>query len=116
MNHILPVYLDNNATTRVDQRVVTAMLPWFEERIGNSDSLDHSFGWDASDGIENARSGIAELIGADATELSFSSGSTESIVTVLSGIEVPHQETLFVVACASEHHAVLETLRQLQER
>src|SRR6478752_9053353 len=73
-----PVYLDNQATTRCDPRVMAAMLPWFTEHYGNPHSVEHVMGTEAEAAVEGARAQVAALIGADAKELVFTSGATES--------------------------------------
>jgi cysteine desulfurase len=109
------VYLDNNATTPVDGRVLTRMLPYFSERFGNAASRDHPFGWDAAEAVEEARSHIANLINAQPQEIIFTSGATESIRCALKRATTV-KKTSRLITCLTEHEAVLETCRTLEKR
>jgi cysteine desulfurase len=110
----LPIYLDNHATTRTDPRVVEAMLPYFTTIYGNAASVSHRFGWQAGEAVDRAREQVAALIGADAKEIVFTSGATESdnlaIKGVLPGLK---RRGNHIVSAATEHKAVLDPLRRL---
>lgn len=108
------VYLDNHATTRVDPRVVSAMLPWFDEEYGNAGSVIHPFGEAAREAVDRSRQTIAEAIGADPSEIVFTSGATESNNLALLGVaERPRRRGDHLVSVTTEHAAVLDPLRRL---
>ncbi len=112
-----PVYLDYASTTPVDARVLQAMLPWLTERFGNPASTTHSYGWEAHDAVEQARENVARLIGADAREIIFTSGATESNNLALKG--AAHQlaeRGRHIVTVCTEHKAVLDTCRELERQ
>ncbi len=106
-----PIYLDHNATTPLDPRVAERMQPFLADAFGNPASRDHAFGWDAAEAVEEARSQVAELVGARPSEIIFTSGATESISFALKGLAARFTA---VVTSATEHEAVLEVCRQLQ--
>ncbi|WHU02406.1 aminotransferase class V-fold PLP-dependent enzyme [Sphingomonas sp. NIBR02145] len=110
-----PIYLDFQATTPVDPRVLAEMLPWFAERWGNPHATDHRFGRDAAQAIQIARQQVATLIGADPREIIFSSGATESNNFLLQGASAVMAAAgrSRVITCATEHKAVLEVVAQL---
>ena len=111
-----PVYLDNHATTRVDPRVVEAMLPYFTDDYGNAGSTNHVFGWRAHDAVESARRTIAESIGASPKELVFTSGATESNNLAIRGVAERAARGRHVVSVTTEHKAVLDPLRRLARK
>ena len=112
----LPIYFDNHATTPVDPRVVDAMLPFFTEQFGNSASK-HAFGWEAEAAVHEARKSVADLIGAAAREIVFTSGATESDNLAIKGAAEAYRDRGdHVVTCAAEHKAVLDTCKFLQTR
>jgi cysteine desulfurase len=111
----LPIYLDNNATTRTDPRVVEAMLPYFTERYGNAASRHHAFGRAAEEAVEQARACVARLLHAEAREIVFTSGATESDNLALKGVLAAYRgKGDHLVTAATEHRAVLDTTRRLE--
>ncbi|HUC61000.1 MAG TPA: IscS subfamily cysteine desulfurase [Alphaproteobacteria bacterium] len=111
----LPIYLDYQATTPVDPRVLQAMLPYFAEKFGNPGSVSHSFGREASLAVENAREQVAALIGAEAREIVFTSGATESNNLAIKGAARFRGETRrHIVTLATEHKCVLESAKAME--
>jgi cysteine desulfurase len=109
-----PVYLDNHATTRVDPRVVAAMLPYFTEKYGNPASTNHVFGSECHDAIEQARCSIARALNAETGEIVFTSGATESNNLALRGLtEHRRRKGNRVISAQTEHKSVLDPLRRL---
>lgn len=112
-----PVYLDNHATTRVDPRVVEAMLPFYSDVFGNAGSTSHVFGWDAKAAVDRARGSIASAIGASAREIVFTSGATESNNLALKGAaERQKRRGRHLVSVVTEHKSVLDPLDRLARR
>ena len=112
-----PIYLDYQATTPVDPRVLEAMMPYFTTKFGNAHSRSHSYGWEAEEGVEKARAQVAKLIGADEKEVIFTSGATESNNLAISGVaEFYKDRKNHIVTTVTEHKCVLDTCRHLEQK
>jgi len=111
----LPIYLDYSATTPVDPRVAAKMIPFLTQDFGNPASRSHSFGWTAEQAVEQARAEVAALIGADHREIVWTSGATESNNLALKGVaRFLEKKGKHLITLATEHKAVLDTMRELE--
>ena len=112
-----PIFMDNHSTTPMDPRALEAMLPFFVEKFGNATSRNHAFGWEAEEAVEHARKQIARLIHADAKEIVFTSGATESDNLAIKGVVEMYQEKgNHIITSMTEHRAVLDTCKALESR
>src|SRR6202158_2773309 len=110
-----PVYMDNHATTRVDPRVLEAMLPYFSERFGNAASRTHVFGQVASEAVELGREQVAALVGASPKEIIFTSGATESDNLALKGVAAMYKKKgNHIITAKTEHKAVIDPCKRLE--
>ena len=112
-----PIYLDYAATTPVDARVAAKMIPYLTEQFGNPASNSHPFGWTAEEAVENARVEIAKLLNADAKEIVFTSGATESNNLAIKGAAQFYKtKGKHLITVKTEHKAVLDTMRELERQ
>jgi cysteine desulfurase len=113
----LPIYLDNNATTPVDPQVLEAFLPFYTTYFGNAASRNHSYGWQAAEAVNRAREQVAELINADPSEITFTSGATESDNLAIKGVfETYASKGRHIITTNIEHKAVLDTCKHLEKQ
>ncbi|HEY6507863.1 MAG TPA: IscS subfamily cysteine desulfurase [Vicinamibacterales bacterium] len=113
----LPIYMDYHATTPVDPRVVQAMMPFFTEHFGNPASRNHAFGWEAEEAVDEARKHVADLIGASAKEVIFTSGATEANNLAIKGVaEMYREKGNHIITCVTEHKAVIDTCKKLEKQ
>jgi len=114
----LPIYLDYSATTPVDPRVADKMIPWLVEKFGNPASRSHAFGWEAEKAVEDAREQVAALVNADPKEIIWTSGATESNNLAIKGAANFYAGTKgkHIVTVATEHKAVLDTVKELERQ
>jgi cysteine desulfurase len=113
----LPIYMDYHATTPVDPRVVDAMMPFFTQHFGNPASRNHAFGWEAEEAVDLARKQVADLIGATAKEVIFTSGATEANNLAIKGVaEMYREKGNHIITCVTEHKAVIDTCKKLEKQ
>lgn len=112
-----PIYLDNNATTPVDPRVLDEFLPYYQQHFGNAASRTHALGWIAEEAVELARERVARLIGAVPQEIIFTSGATEGVNLAIKGVaEMYAGKGNHIITCITEHKAVIDTCKHLEKK
>ncbi len=111
----LPVYMDNNSTTRTDPRVLEAMMPYFTEKFGNSASRNHAYGWETEEGVDLAREQVASIINASSKEIIFTSGATESNNLAIKGVAAMYKKKgNHIISASTEHKAVIDPCMRLE--
>jgi cysteine desulfurase len=111
-----PIYLDNNATTPMDQRVLETIMPFFTKYFGNTASRTHAFGWEADAAVEYAREQVAHLVNAEPKEIVFTSGATEADNLALKGVfEMYRSKGNHIITVKTEHKAVLDSCKHLEK-